>query len=166
VAGLRVLIAGLLLLPLASLAAAQQPKADSVAVSEAWARATPGGVRNGAAFLQITASGAGDRLMDVRSGAAGRVELHSHIHEAGVMKMRRVEAIDVPAGKPVVFKPGGLHIMLMDLKQPLKAGEQVDLTLVFEKAGEIEVRASVEPIGAAGPASKAGPAGHAGSHKH
>lgn len=174
---LRALAASLLLPTLISLAAAQEQTAGNVTVSKAWARATAGGARNGAAFLEVSAKAAGgDRLVAAKSNAASRVELHTHIHEGGVMKMRRIDAIDVPAGQTVVLKPGGLHVMLLDLRQPLKAGEALKLTLVFEKAGEINIEAPIEPIGASGPAAakdkdapgkgKAPASQSGGAHKH
>ena len=67
------------------------------------------------------------------------------------MKMRQVQAVDVPAGGDVTFEPSGYHVMLMDLKAPLKEGDLLPITLVFEKAGEIKLEATVEPIGAKGP---------------
>ena len=84
--------------------------------------------------------------------------------------MRRVEGIALGAGKSVVLKPGGYHVMLMQLKQPLKEGDLVKLTLVFEKAGPIEVDATVEPVGATGPhgfdSQPGRPAKSTGAHKH
>jgi hypothetical protein len=126
--------------------------AKGITVAHPWARATPPGAKVGGAYLEIKAGkGVSDRLIAAKSSAAGAVELHNHIHEGGVMKMRKVDAIAVPAGKSVVLGPGGYHVMLMDLKSPLKEGEPLKLTLEFEKAGEIEVEASVEPVGAKGP---------------
>ncbi len=166
------ILAAAMLLPLMSSLAAAQNESGGISVSEAWSRATPGGARNGAAFLQISAKGTGDRLVDANSEVAERVELHNHIHEDGVMKMRRVDGIEIPADGSVTLEPGGYHLMLMNIKRPLKAGETLDLTLVFEKAGEVEVTAKVEPIGAKGPGSADGGhgAGHgdhgSGAHKH
>ncbi|HEX5599524.1 MAG TPA: copper chaperone PCu(A)C [Hyphomicrobiaceae bacterium] len=156
--------AAALLLPLLGMTASAQESSSGITISQPWARATPGGVKNGAAYMQITASAA-DKLVDARSDAAERVELHNHIHENGVMKMRRVESIEVPAGETVTLGPGGYHVMLMGLKQPLKAGEELELTLVFEKAGEINVTASIEPIGARGPGGAAH-ADHGHDHNH
>lgn len=158
---IRVFAAAILLPLMLSFAAAQGHSGD-VLVSNAWSRATPGGVRTGVAYFEITDKGAaGDKLIGAKSDVAERVELHNHIHEDGVMKMRRVDAVEVPAGETVTLNPGGFHLMLMNLKRPLKAGDELKLTLVFEKAGEIEVTASVEPIGAKGPAGHIG-----GEHKH
>lgn len=157
--------AAALVLPMLSITAAAHESSGGITVSQAWSRATPGGVRNGAAYLAITASEAGDKLVDARSDAAERVELHNHIHENGVMKMRRVDAIDVPAGQTVTLSPGGYHLMLMGLKKPLEEGGKLNLTLVFEKAGEIEVTAPIEPIGAKGPGG-AGDTHHGADHGH
>jgi copper(I)-binding protein len=92
-----------------------------------------------------------DRLIGARCAAAGSAELHRDELENGIAKMRRVDAIPLRAGASFVLKPGGYHVMLMDLVEPLKEGDLLKLTLVFEKAGEIEVEATVEPIGATGP---------------
>jgi copper(I)-binding protein len=165
-----VCIAGLVGL-LAGAASAHEFTASGVTVAHPWARATPGGVTVGGAFLEIRAApGRGDRLVAARSPVAGSVEIHSHVMERGIAKMRRVDAVAVPGGKSVVLKPGGYHVMLMDLKQPLKEGDLLTLTLVFEKAGPIEVEATVEPIGATGPHGFAGQppaqASKSGAHKH
>ena len=156
------LMAAALLLGFAVPFAAAHGDTGDISVSNAWTRATPGGARNAAVYMEIASKGmAGDKLVGAKSDAAGRAELHNHIHESGVMKMRRVEAIDVPPGKSVTLEPGGLHLMLFDLKRPLKAGDKLDLTLVFEKAGNIDVTATVEPISAKGPGGH-----HGGAHKH
>lgn len=118
-------------------------------VQVAWARATPGGAKIGAAFLEIQgAPDADDKLIGASSPVAQVVELHDHIKDGGVMRMRRIESIAIPAGKAVTFKPGGLHLMLIDLKAPLVEGDAFDITLAFEKAGEIKVTAPVLKLGA------------------
>lgn len=123
-----------------------------ITVAHPWVRATPGGAKLTAAFMEIRAEkGTTDRLLTVSTAAAGRVELHTHIHEGDVMKMRKIEALDIPDGTSRVLKPGGDHLMLMDLAAPIKEGDSVALKLVFEKAGEIAIEASVEPPGALGP---------------
>jgi copper(I)-binding protein len=113
-------------------------------------RATPGGSTITAAFMEIKAEAA-DKLISAVSSVAGRVEVHTHIMDGNVMKMRRVDALDIKAGEARILKPMSDHIMLFDLKAPLKEGELVKLTLTFEKAGPIEVEATVEPVGANGP---------------
>lgn len=138
---------GLLMLPAA--AAAQEFRAGGITVVAPWARATPGGAKVGGAYLEIKAAGgAGDRLVSAASAAAGTVEIHGHINEGGVMKMRRLDGLAVPAGTSVMLKPGGYHLMLVDLKQPLKQGDKLQLTLTFEKAGTLSVEGPVAPLGA------------------
>ena len=133
-------------------AVAHEVTSHGVTVAHPWARATPGGATVGVAFMEIkTDDKTSDRLVSASSPIAGRVEVHTHLMEDGVMKMRRVEALDLKPGESRVLKPSGEHVMLFDLKQPLKEGDLVKLTLVFEKAGAIEVEGSVEPVGATGP---------------
>jgi periplasmic copper chaperone A len=159
-----------MLLIVVGAAVAHEYSAKGVTVAHPWARATPGGATVGVAFLEMKAArGQGDRLVSASSPAAGAVEIHNHVMEGGVAKMRRVEAIAVPGGKSVVLKPSGYHLMLTDLKAPLKEGDLIKITLVFEKAGAIDLEATVEPIGATGPHGfteqpKTGSAG--GAHKH
>ncbi len=125
---------------------------NGVTVAHPWARATPGGATVGAAYMEIkTADGTVDRLIGAKSDIAGRVEVHTHIMDGDIMKMRRVDAIELAAGQSKVFSPGGDHVMLFDLKQPLKEGDLVKLTLTFEKAGAIDVEGTVEPVAANGP---------------
>jgi copper(I)-binding protein len=129
----------------------------SVAVADAWARATPGGAKAGAVYFTVT-SAQPDRLLAVESPVASKVGLHSNINDGGVMRMRPVEAIPVEPGKPAALQPGGLHVMLEELKAPLKEGETFPLILKFEKAGEKRVEVRVEKAGARGPA------GHGAMH--
>lgn len=147
------------LLGLAGPTWAQEAKPAGVSIVAPWARATPGGSKIGAAFLELKGGAADDKLVAAKAPVASVVELHDHIRDGNIMKMRRVEAIPVPAGKSVVLKPGGLHVMLIDLKEPLKEGAVVDLTLTFEKAGEIKVSVPVQKVGAMG-----GPHGSGSDH--
>lgn len=131
---------------------AHETTVKGVTIADPWARATPGGATTAGAFFEMRADeGVNDRLIGARSPAAGTVEIHNHITENGIVRMRRVDGIALPGGKSVTLAPGGYHIMLMDLKDPLNKGETFRMTLVFEKAGEIEVEASIEPIAATGP---------------
>lgn len=167
--GFAILLAASLLIAIGS-ASAHEFSAKGVTVAHPWARATPGGATVGGAYLEMKAArGQGDRLVGANSPVAGAVELHSHVMENGVARMRRVDAIPVPGGKSVILKPSGYHLMLTDLRAPLKEGDLVKITLVFEKAGAIELEATVEPIGATGPHGfdaqpKTGSSG--GAHKH
>ena len=158
-------VAGILL---AAPALAQQSKSSTgVNVTKPWARATPGSAKVGVAYLEISApEGTADTLVAAKSPVAGVAELHTHAHENGVMKMRRVDEVAIAAGKTVVFKPGGYHIMLMDLKRPLKEGETIDVTLVFQKAGEVALKVPVLKVGSAGPGAKSSGSGGHGTHKH
>ena len=123
-------------------------------VSEPWARATIGQAKAGAAYFTVANNGAAaDRLVAVESPAAKRSELHGHTMDGGVMRMRPVEAIELAPGAPVVLRPGGLHVMLMGLKAPLKEGGRFALVLTFEKAGRLEVEVRVRGAAAMGPAS-------------
>jgi periplasmic copper chaperone A len=143
-------IAGCLLI--AGAAAAQT---GQVEVKDAWARATPGKAENGAAYLTIVAP-ASDKLVAVSSPAAKKSGLHTMTTAGGVMKMRPLDGLEVPANQPVTLKPGGVHIMLQGLNEPLQAGKSFPLTLTFEKAGERQIEVAVEKLGATGPEGHAG----------
>lgn len=146
-------------------ASAQKAETARVTIATPWSRATPGNSKIGVAFLEVQArKGHADKLLSASSPVAGVVELHTHTSDNGVMRMRRIDAIDVPAGGKAVLKPGGLHLMLMNLKHPLKEGDKIDLTLVFEKAGKIAVKVPVLKVGSPGPGGMAHGAGSAGAH--
>lgn len=133
-------------------ASAHEATSKGVTVAHPWARATPGGATVGVAFMEIrTDKGVTDRLIGAASPAAGRVEVHTHIMDGDVMKMRRVEAVDLKEGSSLILKPMGEHLMLFDLNAPLKEGDLVKIQLKFEKAGTIDIEGTVEPAGAMGP---------------
>jgi copper(I)-binding protein len=161
-----------LLLIAVGAATAHEFSSKGITVSHPWARATPGGVSVGGAYFEIKAApGPGDRLIGARSAIAGFMEVHSHSMESGIAKMRKIDGLPVKGGQSVVLKPGGYHVMLLDLKQPLKEGDLLNFTLTFEKAGDIEVEATVEPIGAKGPHGfdsqpTSTEKGHGDHHKH
>lgn len=156
----RTLLAALAALPAAALVTPARAEAGLV-VHEPWARAALQG-RTSAAYMTIeNTTAALDRLVSATSPAARVVELHTHIMDGGVMRMRPVSAIEVNPGEPAVLRPGGLHVMLIDLTQPLRQGESIPLTLRFEKAGEITVTVPVLAAGAAGHGQHGpGPHGH------
>ena len=122
--------------------------AETVSVGNAWLRATAPGQKTAGAYMELTGS-AGAALIAVETPAAGRAELHSMSMEAGVMRMRSVGKIDLPAK----LAPGGLHVMLLDLRRPLKEGDRVPLTLTVRDAGgrqtTVRVEAEVKAMGAA-----------------
>ncbi len=130
----------------ASLASAAPASAGGViAVEDARVRILLG-YRPGVAWLTIRNSGEADRLVGAETPAAERVELHKHVHEGGVMMMRRLEAIDIPAGGEAALEPGGDHLMLFRLEAGLKTGSTFPLTLLFEKTGAVTVEVRVVPL--------------------
>lgn len=145
---------------LAGLTAAQAP---AVKVESAWARATVSGQKGTGAFMNITATN-GTRLVGVSSPAAGVAEVHEMKMENDIMKMRAIPGIDLPAGQTVNLKPGGYHVMLMDLKAPLAKDSTVPVTLRFKDAKGVESKLDLMlPVGFAAPGSAiAKPA----EHKH
>lgn len=124
-----------------------------VTVSEPWVRATVPQQRATGAFMNLTAP-QGARLVEARSPVAGVVEIHEMVMENQVMKMRAIPGLDLPAGRAVELKPGGYHVMLMELKQQVKEGETVPITLVVEgkdkKRETVEVKAAVRPLTSGG----------------
>lgn len=127
-------------------------------ITDAWARVTLGKIANSAAYFSIDNSGTNDdRLIDARGDISDKIELHTHIRDGDIMRMRRLDTgVAVPAGKSVAFAPGGHHVMLIGVKSPLKEGNTFALTLVFEKAGTIVVDI---------PIKRSAPSGHS-DHKH
>lgn len=148
------------LLTLASVSAL----AADIEISAPWARGTVAGQQATGAFMEIT-SKAGATLVGAASPIAGSTEIHEMKMDGGVMKMRAVARLDLPAGKPVKLAPGGYHVMLMGLKQPLVKGDSVPLTFKIEgknKAIEIiEIKAEVRDLTATAPAAN----GHK-DHQH
>ena len=118
-------------------------------VKDPWVRGTVAQQKATGMFAQIT-SMAGGKLVSASSPVAGVVEIHEMAMDGGVMKMRAIPGLELPAGKAVDLKPGGYHVMLMDLKQQLKAGETVTVTLVVQgkdgKSETLEVKAPVKPL--------------------
>ena len=133
-------------------AALAQP--TQLELDNAWARATPGKAENGAAYVTITSPTA-DRLVSASTPAAKKAELHTMSMQGMVMKMRPISGLDIPADQPVSLKPGGEHIMLTGLNQPLREGQSFPLSLDFEKAGPCTVTVTVEKAGAKVPGSAA-----------
>jgi copper(I)-binding protein len=121
---------------------------SDIRIDHAWSRAAMAG-RIGVVYLTITDTGLADQLIGVSSPVAEKAELHESFSDKGVMKMRPVAALPVAKGQPVTLSPGGYHIMLVHLKQALKEGDVVPLTLTFEKAGAVSTTATVAKAGAA-----------------
>lgn len=156
------MIAALLAVLLATPASAADVAKGDIRVSQPWARATPGGTKVAAGYLTITNAGkSADKLIGGTTAIATTVEVHDMTMTDGVMRMRRVEGgLEIKPGATVTLKPGGLHVMMLDIAAPLKQGEKMKGTLVFEKAGAIEIVYDVAAIGAPGPDGKAGSGGH------
>jgi copper(I)-binding protein len=130
----RSIIALVALIAVGCAVAAGEARAQPVTVKDAWVRAPAPGQKVAGAYMELV-SRTSLALTGVASAAAAKAELHSTSMEGGVMRMRPVARIELPAGKAVKLAPGGLHIMLVDLRQPLKPGEKVPLTLTVERAG-------------------------------
>lgn len=149
------LLSALMASPL--MAGAHEYDVGDLHVDHPWARATPPVAPTAAAYFIIHNKGAAaDRLLGAETAAAGRVELHEHVHQDGLMKMQHVQAVEVPAHGEARFEPMGYHVMLFDLKQPLAEGERFPMTLHFEKAGDLKVEIAVQ---------KDAPQAH-GEHEH
>ncbi len=137
---------------LCAMAVTAQLASAQTTVKDAWVRGTVEQQKATGAFMQIT-SAQGGKLVAVQSPVAGVVEIHEMSMQGNVMSMHSIPDLALPAGQAVELKPGGYHVMMMDLKQPLKAGELVPLTLIVEgkdgKRESIEVKAPVKALGAA-----------------
>ncbi|OWW21510.1 copper chaperone PCu(A)C [Noviherbaspirillum denitrificans] len=136
---------------------AQEVRLNDLLIANPYARATAPNQPAGGAYVTIENKGkAGDKLIGASSPVAKSVEVHTMAMEGNVMKMREVGQLEIPASARVEMKPGdGYHLMLMGLRQPLKAGDSFPLTLVFEKAGKAEVKVKVQ---------EKKDAGHGGMH--
>jgi hypothetical protein len=120
-----------------------------IRIAAPWARATAGMATVGAAYMTLDNTGAtADRLIEASSPVAAKTEIHTHIIEGDIMRMRAVDGVDLPPGETVEFQPGGLHIMLIGLKAPLQTGERFPLTLNFAEAGATMVEVEVLQPGA------------------
>lgn len=134
------------------------PAWAQVTVERPWARATAPGAKVAGGYMLLRNAGAApDKLLSASSPAAARVETHVHIHENGVMKMREVKGYDIPANGTFELKPGGAHLMFMEIRKPFAEGEKIPVTLMFEKAGEVKAEFHVGRLD--GPAK-------APEHKH
>jgi len=141
---------------------AHEVRVGDLVLDHPWTRATPGGARVAGGYLVVRNAGAApDRLVGGTMERAGRVEIHEMAVTDGVMRMRPLaDGLEIPAGGAVELRPGGYHVMFLDLAAPLVQGEQVRGTLVFERAGTVEVRYAVEAMGAGSGH------GHGASHGH
>jgi copper(I)-binding protein len=143
-------------------ARAEDIKAGDLVISQAWSRATPNGAKIGGGYLTIENKGASaDRLVGGSGDIAGKVEVHEMAVNNGVMTMRPLDkGLAIEPGKTVKLAPGGYHLMMFDLKGPLKQGDKVPVTLQFEKAGKVTLSLDVQGVGAQAP----GGMDHSGGH--
>jgi periplasmic copper chaperone A len=122
------------------LAFAAAPAWAQIQVENAWSRATAPGVKIAAGYMMLRNRGtAPDRLVGVASSAARKVETHVTVRDGNIMRMREVGGYDIPAGGAMELKPGGAHLMFVDVRKPFKEGERIPVTLRFEHAGEVQV---------------------------
>ena len=137
---------------------AEDVKAGDLVITQAWSSATPGGAKIGGGYLTIENKGSTpDRLIGGSADIAGKVEVHEMAMKDGVMTMRPLDkGLSIEPGKTVKLAPGGYHLMMFDLKGPLKQGEKLPVTLQFEKAGKVQVSLDVAGVGAQAPGSDAG----------
>ena len=149
------LLAGFVGLTLNAAAAADY-QVGPIKIADPWSRATPRGASVGAGYMTITNTGTTpDRLVGGSANVAATFEVHEMTMENNVMRMRSLTGgLDIKPGETVELKPGALHVMLVGLKKPLAAGDRVSATLVFEKAGKVEIQYEVRAMGA--PASGPG----------
>lgn len=124
----------------------QEYRLGQLKIENPYTRATAPGQKAAGGFMKIENKGAADQLISASSPVASEMQLHTMTMDGNVMKMREVKSIEVPANGSVDLKPGGLHLMFMDIKTPLKAGETVAVKLKFQKAGEVEIRVPVREI--------------------
>jgi copper(I)-binding protein len=116
------------------------PALAQIEIENAWTRATPPGAKTAAGYMTIrNQSSSPDHLIRAASPLAARVEMHVHLHDGDVMRMRQVKGYDIPANGSLELKPGGAHLMFVDVKRPFKEGEKIPVTLRFERAGEMKV---------------------------
>jgi len=138
---------------------AEEVKAGDLVITQAWSRATPGGARVGGGYLTIENRGSvPDRLIGGSAAVADKIQVHEMATNNGVMTMRPLDkGLVIEPGKTVKLAPGGYHLMLLDLKSPLKQGDKLPVTLEFERAGKVSLSLDVQGIGAQGPAGADGP---------
>ena len=163
IASLRRVLAGTVL-TLATLAAsAHSYKLGEIDIDHPNARPTVAGQSVGAGFMTLVNKGGADRLLSAKTAVAASVQMHSMSMDGNVMKMRQLDALELPAAQTVELKPGAFHLMLVGLKAPLKAGDTFPMTLKFEKAGEVVVTVNVETPE---PAKAEPPHEHQHEHDH
>jgi periplasmic copper chaperone A len=127
------------------------PASAQVHIDNPWSRATPPGAQTAAGYMTIrNASANAERLLGASSPASEKVETHVTIRDGDISRMREVKGYDIPAKGAFELKPGGAHLMFVNIRKPFNAGDKVPLTLRFERAGEVKIELRVEPLGGMG----------------
>lgn len=121
----------------------QDTARDEIRVSDAWVRATPSGARTAAVYLKMHNPGADDALVAAGTNVADEAQLHTHRHDNGMMRMEQVDRFELPSGDDVELKPGGNHLMLIDIYHPMEPGESVEVTLIFERNSKLTLKVPV-----------------------
>jgi copper(I)-binding protein len=149
---------------MAGSAAAENYTAGSLEIDNPWMRATPRGADVASAYLTIVNKGTeAERLIGGTLTGVSRFEVHRMVVEGGVAKMRPVEGgLEIKPGQSLALTPGALHVMLIGLKQPFQQGQHIKGTLMFEKAGKVDVEFTVESIGASAPVQSVPAGTHSG----
>ena len=129
------------------------PAFAEITVKQGWLRALLPN-RPAAGYFELTNQGASDRFLSATSPAFGKVEIHTHIMNNGVMQMRKLSHLDVPAHETLHFKPHGLHLMMFDPARPLHQGDQIEVMLVFEKAGKVPLTLKIRQKQSAEPSEE------------
>jgi protein SCO1/2 len=137
--------------------AADAASSGSIRVVGAWSRSTAPGASVGVVYFEVINAGAADTLLAIECPAAEHAEMHATARADGIMKMRPVASVDIPAGGRLSFQPGGLHAMLIGIKQPLTEGGRLPVTLVFRRAGKLRFEAAIQGLGTAAPAPVTNP---------
>lgn len=144
---------------------AHEYSAGDLHIQHPWSRALPPVAPTGAAYLTIENRGEqSDTLLGASTPIAGHTELHEHVHQDDLMKMQQIDRVEIAPGESVEFSPGGHHVMLFELKEPLVAGHGYPMTLIFERAGEVEIEVRVNKDAASVTDDRQADHGH--SHHH
>jgi copper(I)-binding protein len=138
-------------LSLPALAHDESHKSQGIKVVDAWAKASLAGTTNGAAFVTLSnQSGEADRIVAAETSVAAKAKLHTHLMDDGIMRMRPLAAVELESGETATMAPGGLHVMLLGLTEPLKESKSFPLTLFLERSGPVHVEVMVKAANAIG----------------
>lgn len=141
---LSLLGVGIVLMSMATMSSASGVTLGEISIDDPWARPLPAVSKNGAVYMTLRNDGGGtDSLVSALTPVAERVEIHTHVHQDGMMMMRQVQMIELPGGGSATLEPGGLHLMLFGINSPMTEGREFPMVLRFDRAGEVEVTVKV-----------------------